>query len=158
MRLLCPLWDWRKLGDQVWPNVMFFLQLPISSSGSLRRELRCPAGLGHPRLCLDSCLSAYLDRTAWKRAYFEAAEGRQPDKLFIANTKPFQPVTPSTLAKWVLRAMEGAGIDTVAYKAHSSRSASASNLVKRGMSVPQIMERANWSRNSRTFSIFYNRA
>ena len=125
-------------------------------TGSLRGELRCPAG--RDKLSLADCLAHYLDRTVEKRAYYEAAEGKFPDRLFVANTKPHQPVTPSTLAKWLLRAMDGAGKDTGAYKAHSSRSASASHLVRRGFSVTQIMERANWSRSSRTFSIFYNRA
>ena len=65
---------------------------------------------------------------------------------------------PCTLARWLLKAMEGAAIDTSSYKPHSSRSAGASDLVRKGMSVAQIMARANWSENSETFQRFYNHA
>ena len=81
-----------------------------------------------------------------------------PARLFIANTKPYQAVTPSTLAKWLLETMDRAGIDTAQYKAHSSRSASASSMLRQGLSLQQILERANWSPRSRTFSIFYDRS
>ena len=127
-------------------------------SGHVRGELSVPGGDDFPPLSLSLYLSAYLSRTEAKRAYHLRAEGSLPDRLFIANTKPFQPVQPSTLAKWMMVAMEGAAIDTATYKAHSVRSAGASDLVRRGLSVSQIMARAHWSQSSETFKRFYNRA
>ena len=81
---------------------------------------------------------------------------------------------PSTLAKWMMRVMSAAGIDTSHFKgvenwcfinamftfvflAHSSRSASASDLKRKGFSLAQILQKAHWS-NPRTFSTFYDRA
>ena len=54
--------------------------------------------------------------------------------------------------------MGGALIDTTSYKAHSYRSASATDLVKKGLSLQEIVARAFWSPNSGTFARFYNRA
>ena len=79
-------------------------------------------------------------------------------RLFISNNKPYQPVVPSTLAKWLLSTMDKAGIDTSLYKAHSVRSASATQMKLAGMSLTQILARAHWSETSRTFAKFYNRS
>ena len=68
--------------------------------------------------------------------------------------QPYQPVKSSTLAKWLLSAMESAGIDTACYKAHSARSASSSVMLSRGLSLSQILTRADWSR-AKTFYTFY---
>ncbi len=54
--------------------------------------------------------------------------------------------------------MEAAGLDMSHYRAHSSRSASATDMVKKGFSLSQILSRAHWSENSGTFQRFYNRA
>ena len=54
--------------------------------------------------------------------------------------------------------MGKAGIDTDKFKAHSTRAASSSALKRSGMSVKQILLKANWSEKSRTFSKFYDRA
>ena len=125
---------------------------------NIRGELRCPAGLEDPELCLSSYLAAYLDRTKPWRDYHAAAEGDPPARLFISTTKPYQAVTPATLAKWLLRAMAGAGIETDTYKAHSARGAGATDLVRKGMALAQILKRAHWSERSGTFQKFYNRA
>ena len=129
----------------------------VSFSGHIRGELRFPGGAAHPSLSLSVYLSSYLSRTEQRRKYHLQAEGARPDRMFISNTKPYQSVQPSTLAKWVLVAMEGASIDTASYKAHSARSAGASDLIRKGFSVSQIMARAHWSQNSETFQRFYNR-
>ena len=75
--------------------------------------------------------------------------------MFIANTKPYQPVQLSTLAKWLLLAMTMAGIDTTLIKAHSTCSASATQMKQSGMSPTQILARAHWSETSGTFAKFY---
>ena len=129
-----------------------------SRPGNIRGELRCPAGLDNPELCLSLYLAAYLRRTEPLREYHAAAEGAPPNRLFVSTTKPHQAVKPVTLAKWLLRTMAAAGICTDSYKAHSSRAAAASDLVKRGLDLVQILRRAHWSETSTTFQKFYNRA
>ena len=129
-----------------------------SRPSNIRGELRCPAAVDDPELSLSTYLAAYLDRTEPCRQYFAKAEGAPPDRLFVSTTKPHQPVLPATLAKWLLRAMDAAGIDTKTFRAHSSRGAGATDLVKKGLSLVQILRRANWSETSDTFQRFYNRA
>ena len=101
---------------------------------------------------------AYSARTAHKRSYFAVAEGSPQDRLFISNTKPYQAVKPSTLAKWLLSAMDKAGIDTALFKAHSVRSTSATSMLRQGLSLQQILLRAHWSETSGTFRRFYDRS
>ena len=91
-------------------------------SGHIRGELRFPSGGECPPLSLSIYLSTYLARTEVRRAYHQKAEGFTAKGLIISNTKPYQSVQPSTLAKWLLVAMEAAGIDTATYKAHLTRS------------------------------------
>jgi hypothetical protein len=52
--------------------------------------------------------------------------------------------------------MELAGIDISIYKAHSTRSATTSKAKIIGLSAQEIMQRANWTRES-TFRRFYHR-
>ena len=52
--------------------------------------------------------------------------------------------------------MAEAGIDTQKFKAHSTRGAAVSKARAQGLSVEQILERADWARAS-TFRRFYHR-
>lgn len=63
----------------------------------------------------------------------------------------------TTLAKWMLSALEGSGIDTSVYRAHSSRAAASSAMLAKGYSLQQILHRADWSR-AETFHKFYNKS
>ena len=76
--------------------------------------------------------------------------------LILSFFQPYQPVKAATLAKWLLSAMDSAGIDTSKYRAHSSRSAASSAMYTKGFSLAQILKRADWSRAS-TFHKFYER-
>ena len=129
-----------------------------SRPGNVRGEVRCPGGAGNPGLSLVDCLNEYQSRTEVKREYFANAEGSPPDRLFLSHTKPFQAVQPCTLAKWLLTAMDRSGVDTSSYRAHSVRSAGASAMLRRGMSLQQVLQRANWSSTSRTFAVYYDRS
>jgi len=129
-----------------------------SRPGKLRHEVVLPAGDDHPPLSLNLCLSEYILRTESYREYFMRAEGARPARMFISNIKPHQPVQPTTLARWVLAAMDRAGISTVSYRANSVRSASASDMRCKGMSLSQVLQRGNWSASTRTFALFYDRS
>ena len=129
-----------------------------SRPGKLRHEVVLPAGDSHPPLSLNLVLSEYLSRTEKLREYYYKAEGVRPANLFVSNNKPYQAVQPCTLAKWLLAAMDRAGICTATYKANSVRSASASGMRSKGMSLSQVLQRGNWSESTRTFAIFYDRS
>ena len=105
--------------------------------------------------------SEYLDVVACLEAYIVATQAlrdteSKQTQLLISYTSPHNPVSTSTIARWLRSVMENAGIDTNKYKAHSTRSAATSKAKARGMSVQQIMQAANWS-NARTFLRFYNK-
>ena len=125
---------------------------------SFRTKTKLPSGDNHPPLSLSECLGEYLARTESQRQYFSNAEGSRPSVMFISNLKPYQGVTPATLAKWLLVCMDRAGICTASYRANSVRSAGASGLRTKGMSLAQVLARGNWSPATRTFSIFYHRS
>ena len=120
--------------------------------------MRCPAVLNHPPLSVYICLNDYLSRTHSHRESYANFAGKPSDNLFVATTKPFQPVTARTIARWLLAAMDRAGLNTETYKSHSTRAATSSHLVRSGLPVKDILKRAHWSEKSRTFKIFYNRA
>ena len=54
--------------------------------------------------------------------------------------------------------VDRAGICTDSYRANSVRSAGASGLRTKGMSLAQVLARGNWSPATKTFSIFYDRS
>ena len=75
--------------------------------------------------------------------------------LFISYVKPHKPVTSATIARWVKTVLSLAGIDSV-FTVHSTRGASASAAARARVALSDIMEAADWSRES-TFKKFYHR-
>ena len=105
--------------------------------------------------------SENLDVVACLEAYIIATQAlRDTDskktQLLISFKSPHEPVTTSTIARWLRTLMEDAGIDTSKYKAHSTRSAATSKAKVQGLSTNQILQAANWS-NAGTFLRFYNK-
>ena len=99
-----------------------------------------------------ACYRAYLKRTkAWR------ATEEQKTQLFLSLVQPHTPVTTSTISRWLREIMTESGVNTELFKAHSVRGASTSKASKEGLSVGQIIEKANWSR-AETFQKFYCRA
>ena len=80
----------------------------------------------------------------------------QEGKLFISFTKPHKAVKTCTLARWIRMTIEEAGIDSSIFKAHSTRGACTSKANKFGLSMAQIMSKANW-KSAKTFNRFYNK-
>lgn len=101
------------------------------------------------KLCIVDVLKEYLSRTKPLRG--------PESKLFISYTKPHQCVSKDTLARWIKDTLNRAGVDTSLFGAHSTRSASASAAVSRGVPLVTIMKAAGWSAES-TFAKFYKKA
>ena len=76
--------------------------------------------------------------------------------VFLTSTKPHSPASSATIARWIKSALTEAGIDTTIFKAHSVRGASTSAAAEAGISIPEILEAADWS-NQSTFERFYYR-
>ena len=75
-------------------------------------------------------------------------------KFFLSYVRPHNPVSSSSIAKWILSTLQSAGIDATTFKAHSVRSASASAAASAGITTNQILEAADWSSES-AFQRFY---
>ncbi len=65
-------------------------------------------------------------------------------------------VVSSTISNWLKKLMHAAGIDVTHYQSHSTRSAATSKAKAGGLTVAEIVNRADWS-NAGTFQKFYNR-
>ena len=96
------------------------------------------------------CLDAYLNITrSWRlNAKF--------DQLLLSTVSPPKPVATSTISNWLKAVLKTVGIDTAVYTGHSTRSATTSKARQVGVSVADIINRANWARAS-TFHKFYHK-
>lgn len=103
-----------------------------------------------PNLCVVSCLQQYLKLT-------KSLRPASCDKLFLTYSKPHGPATKQTLSRWVKDTMTKSGIDTNIFKPHSSRHASTSCALRKGVHMDVIRRSAGWGQDSQTFARFYNR-
>ena len=117
-----------------------------SRPGKEFKEFLFPKFAENEKLCPVQSLSLYMERT-------KALRG-DATQLFISFIKPHNPVTSSTIARWLKLGMESAGIDTSIFKAHSVRSASTSAASMQGVTTEDILGAADWSTES-SFQRFY---
>ena len=75
--------------------------------------------------------------------------------LFLAIVSPHLAVSSSTIARWIKKSLQEAGLDPM-FSAHSTRSAASTAAAMSGISTQEIMSRAGWSSND-TFCKFYYR-
>ena len=119
--------------------------------GSVAKSLTIPR-LKEGQLDPVSCLEEYQERTArWR-----SNDHPKSKQLFLALPAPHQPVTSSTIARWLKDVLSASGIDKGMFGAHSTRSASASAARAAGVSIDTIMGTADW-RQETTFRQFYDR-
>ena len=105
------------------------------------------------RLCVVHCLKQYETLT---EGYRRVDPGK-PAPLFVSYVKPHKPVTSQRLAHWVKDLLKEAGVDTGIFKAHSTRGASTSAALTKGLHIKDILDTADWSCES-TFKKFYYRS
>ena len=103
-----------------------------------------PAFPADKNLCPKEALSEYVSRT---ESYRGTGSDRKT-KLFLSYIKPHDPISSSSIARWILAMLSLAGTDTNNFKAHSVKSASASAAASAGVTTNQIMEEADWSSES----------
>ena len=99
------------------------------------------------KICVVHHLESYLERTSILT---------DRNQVFLSVRKPFQPVKASTIAKWVLRIMDRAGINIQVFGAHSTRAAATSHAKQCGVSFRQIAKAANWA-SAKTFATYYDK-
>lgn len=137
-----------KLTDKV---CVFFITdlLKHSRKGVHQAPIEFKSYVHNENLCIVKCLKAYIDRTATIRG--------EETKLLISIQKPHKHVSKDTIARWIKKVLEMAGIDPSVYTAHSTRAASTSYASNIGLSVTTILGAAGWS-NESTFAKYYKKA
>ena len=117
------------------------------------REAFYPVFKEDLKICLVGTLCRYLDCTASLRS---ESSPTISNPLFIALKKPHKWVSPASIARWMKELLGKAGINTDVFKAHSTRAASVSAAKMKGVSLRDILDAADWSRES-TFRRYYYR-
>ena len=82
---------------------------------------------------------------------------RKEEFLFLAVRKPFVSVGAQTLSRWIKLTLAKAGIDIKVFSGHSTRHASTSAALSKGLDVDTIKKTAGWSERSEVFAKYYNR-
>ena len=77
-------------------------------------------------------------------------------KVFLSLVGKHNPVSSSTIARWLKSCLQRTGVDTTTFKAHSIRAASATKAAIAGVTVEDILQAADWSRKG-VFQRFYYR-
>ena len=106
---------------------------------------------GYPydkKLCVYLHLTEYISRTREIRGVYTP--------LLISYVKPHKPVVKDTVARWVTKIMQTAGIDTSIFAPHSTRSASTSAAFRQGCPMQTILKAGGWSQEG-TFLKYYNK-
>ena len=117
--------------------------------GKQLKDFFFPSFAQEPALCPVQALKKYCQRT---KSIRQGTTG----SVFIATTKPHKPVSSATIARWIKSTLSQAKIDTSIFKAHSVRCASTSAAAAEGISVPEILEAADWSSQT-IFEKYYYR-
>ena len=116
-------------------------------------------------ICPVQTLEDYLYKVKWslnvekhKPNYFQVLPHRNAESLFLSHVTPHNPVSATTLARWLSNYLSMAGVDTAKFKPHACRSASAAFMKsEKNMSVKQICDIADWSNVSGVYQRFYAR-
>ena len=107
-----------------------------------------PSFPGNKRLDPKRCLAFYLKRTE----KFRNKSGQDITKLFLSSKKPHQPVSSQTISTWIVNTIKQAYLNSdrsvKSIKGHSTRSLGPSWALFKGVSMKDIMESADWSRET----------
>ena len=112
------------------------------------RQIDLPKFRKDRRVCVSSCLDTYLRMTKELRG--------DEKQLFISYVRPHRRVTTPTVARWIKLVMKTAGLDVSMFRPHSTRSAATSAAFQKGVSIADILKKADWARAT-TFHRYYNR-
>lgn len=122
--------------------------LKQSSAKNYKFSLYLKSYKDNPSICPCLTLKHYINKTKVIRG--------NHTQLFISFQKPYEPVTRSTLSRWIKRVLEESGIDVGRFSAHSTRSAAASAAREDDMPVDDILRIGGWA-NARVFQKFYSK-
>jgi len=81
------------------------------------------------KICVVACILEYGKRTSTVRPCTKS----EPYPLLRDTKKPFKGLYSQTVANWIKSIMSEAGLDVMAFKAHSCRMASTSKAALSGV-------------------------
>ena len=90
-------------------------------------------------LCPVKALQVYEKCTASFRT------GESKSTLFLSWIRKHEPVSSSTIARWLRTCLQDADVDTGTFKAHSVRGAACSTAAWSGVTTTDILNAADWS-------------
>ena len=99
-------------------------------------------------LCIAKTLLHYIDCTKIPRGNF--------NRLLISYRSPHEEVGTQTISRWLRTVMKESGVEQQ-YTPHSTRHASTSKALSKGLDLNIIKKAAGWSKSSKVFARFYNR-
>ena len=88
-----------------------------------------------------AALKEYISRSETLRS----RSGQFVSKLFLSFIRPYNPVSPRIIARWIMSVLHSTGIDNSKFKAHSVRGAATSHAYVTGIPVADILKMADWS-------------
>eukprot|EP00111_Clytia_hemisphaerica_P017611 TCONS_00052109-protein len=100
----------------------------------------------------DLCVHSFLDLYFSKRESWGKGDGQ----MMVSYKSPHDPVSTSTISRWIVDILKLSGVDVSKFKGHSTRAATTSKALSLGISTKEILERGNWTRVS-TFQKFYSK-
>lgn len=137
----------RRVGDSVRIAIDAFIK--TSAPNRPQPVLLIPRFSQKPELCVASLLEKYIEVTRVLRGDI--------DELFITHKKPHHRASAQTLSRWIRSVLKNAGIDTSMFSGYSTRHASTSAALSKGLDIETIRKTAGWTPGSNTFAKFYCR-
>ena len=119
----------------VFPLLVYPKTYTINSTDELRHVVVCKFA-ENENICPLKAVLDYVKRTSLIRNSLS---------LFITTQSPYRAAASMTARRWILCALDQAGIDVNKYSAHSTRHASSSKAFFVGVSVDEVMSRAGWT-------------
>ena len=121
-----------------------------SRSSKPIREFFFPFYVADEDICPVRALQSYKERTLSFR------EKNTKPTLLLSWIGKHDPMSSSTIARWLRMYLQEAGIDTDTFKAYSVRGAASSTAAWLGVTIMDILNAADWSAEA-TFQQFCHR-
>lgn len=135
-----------KTGDGYRVKISDFIK--TSRPGNALPIINLPCIPNNLELCIACTLTKYLEVTVDLRG--------DCDTLLITTRAPHHAASRQTISRWIRAVLTKCGVSKE-YTAHSTRHASTSAALKKGIDINLIKKVVGWSPESLTFCKFYNR-
>ena len=134
-------------------GVNFIIPTYTKTSGPTKfKEIFFPT---FPQNC-TLCVINYLKHKEYTAEYRPKQSPSTPDPLFLSIVSPHKAISSTTFAMWIKTVCNDSGINTSTFGSHCTHSVSTSAAQNLGVSVSDILEVADWSREA-TFIKFYHK-